>query len=155
MSHLPLPPPPYGQLLTHTPGAAGEQAWEDRENLQKTGQGVGETTVLSRSNSLRKAKERFPAVGLVRCKIKRRPTSLRILPQEGAGSVEQEYPHKAGESHRINTWQGRPKAPPLEAAGRDWRGDCYSRGESSNTKLNGRQPRKHDITKRSQLSPSK
>lgn len=49
----------------------------------------GESTILSYSDTFRKTKERFPAASLVHCKIKKRYTNLRILPEEGARSIEQ------------------------------------------------------------------
>lgn len=55
--------------------------------------GQGEPTNLSFASALGKAKGRLWAHGLVCCKMER-VSKLKILPQEGARSVEQAYSQK-------------------------------------------------------------
>lgn len=66
---------------------ASEHAQKGRQNLQ-----TWKSKNLSFHSTLGKAKERLAAPSLVLYRTERRHSSLRILPQEGARSMEQVYP---------------------------------------------------------------
>lgn len=87
--------------------------------------GKGETTNLSYSATFRKTKDRLSSADLVHCRFKRRQISLRILPQEGAGSLEQWYPYKIKEHLRICIRIGNKVFLPERELIKIDGGDCY------------------------------
>lgn len=84
----------------------------ERECTRKKGQGLWsrEKPQMNWGATFRKTKERLPGAGLVNSKIQRKYTNWRILPQEGARSMEQVYPNKVGESprYKLDKWQVSP-----------------------------------------------
>lgn len=72
--------------------------------------GQGKTTNLIYSFTFWKTKEKFPVVSPVSCKNQVKHIILIIMPQDGARSVEQVYPYKAGEITRYKVNQQKKSA---------------------------------------------
>ena len=89
--HTPLPLP-GGQLPGHDPDNVISGLWQTAsEHTQKVGSicRPGREHTLELLGHSGKTKERLRALSLVQCRIEGRLTTFKILPQEGARSVEQ------------------------------------------------------------------
>ena len=90
--------PSYCWFLVHAP--KGSSKSKLNEDMQTQIVGEGEATIMS-CNTTIEGKKRLLTAGRVHFKIERQCTNLKILPQEGARSVEWTYPYKVREKLRI------------------------------------------------------